>query len=285
MAISLDSLRRWAAAPSHDEGRSLALVRVAVAAILLTHALSALAHPDQLQGLGQLLGAHGLPPALAWALLLLQVACSAALLARRAVLAACAGHLLVLAAGIGMLYAPYWYIVGGAVVDGHPGMEFSVLLMACLLGLAWAQWPRAGEEARAQTERRGLDIIRISAALILATHPVHGVFDPAGLREFGHEMGRHGFPFGVFLVWTAMFTQILSSLALMLRRWVVPAVVGHLLVLGPGVWIAHWPDWFVAWPKHDGGMEYSFLLIACFVAVALAHGPARAEERMAPAAP
>lgn len=270
------SLGGWFRAEPRNPERSVELLRIVTALLLLAHPLHALLHPEEMRTLGAALAICHLPAAaaLAWGAALLQLACALALLAKRAVLPACLGSLLVVGAGAVLLYAPYWYVVGGATVDGHPGVEFNLLLMACLAGLLRGR--------RAGAARQGLDIVRISAALILATHPVHGVFDPAGLREFGKEMSGHGFPFGLFLVWAAMFTQILSSLALLLRRCVVPAVLGQFLILVPGVWIAHWPDWFVVWPKYDGGMEYSLLLIACFFAVGLAHWPAR--ERTAAAA-
>ena len=53
-----------------------------------------------------------------------------------------------------MLEAPYWFVVGGAVVPGHWGMEYSLLLMAALAAVLW------GRRAPA----RGLDLIRVAAA-------------------------------------------------------------------------------------------------------------------------
>jgi putative oxidoreductase len=213
----------------------------------------------------------------AWTVTLLQVGCSLALLTRRQIVLACLGHLMVLAMGIGLVHWPNWYALGGAAEDGHPGAEFSVLLMACLVGLLWAhRQPRRLKQESLQpvdiAAHQGLDIIRVASALILITHPLHGVIDPAGLRDFGHALEKMGFPFGVFLVWTTMFLQIGSSIALVARRFVVPACLGHIYVLSMGIWIAHAPRWFVV-GAGENGMEYSVLLIGCFLSMLLAHWP------------
>jgi putative oxidoreductase len=75
-----------------------------------------------------------------------------------------------------------------------------------------------------------------------------------------------------------MFLQIASSLALIARRFVIPACLGHILVLGTGVWLFHAPHWFVIGPDNvvgpgKEGMEYSTLLITCFVSILLAYWP------------
>lgn len=280
--MPLFALRPWFNAPVRHPGRSLDLVRITVALVLLVHPVYALTHASDLHGLGQLLTAHGFPVGLglAWAVTLLQIGCSLALVLRRFVVPACLAHLTVLVVGIWLVHWPNWYALGGAAEDGHPGAEFSVLLMACLLGVLWAhRQPRTEDGAPSMdiAARQGLDVVRWASAFILITHPLHGVADPAGLRDFGHGLEKLGFPFGVFLVWTTMFLQIGSSLALLARRFVVPACLGHIYVLGMGIWIAHAPRWFVVGPG-ENGMEYSTVFIACFTALLLAHWPREAAE-------
>jgi putative oxidoreductase len=294
--------RNWFNAPPEGADRSLHIVRVVVALILLMHPLYALAHPADIAAYGQLI-AHplyalthpgdmtgygqtlqsqglrwGLSLGAAWIAILLQLVCSMALLARRFVVPACIGHILVLAAGIWIVHLPHWYALGGAVEDGHPGAEFSVLLIACLAALLWAQ-----KKGTSESEQRALDILRVASALILIAHPVHGVFDPEGLRGFGEGFNSprfHHFQYGVPMVWTLMFFQIACCLAMLARRLVVPACLGHIFVLCMGIWISHAPRWFIVGPG-ENGVEYSLVFLACFSAVLLAHWPRRAgaEER------
>ena len=118
-------------------------------------------------------------------------------------------------------------------------------------------------------------------------HPLgalkEGMKDPTGLNDLGHYFSSIGFPFGVPLVWGAMFLQIGSSLALIARRLVVPACLGHFLVLGTGICLFHAPHWFVIGPDNvvgpgEEGVEYSLLLITCFFSILLAYWP-RSDSR------
>ena len=120
---------------------------------------------------------------------------------------------------------------------------------------------------------RSLDIVRITVALVLLVHGAHGVFNPDAMNGFGEFLDSLGFPFGVGVAWAVVVLQVLCSAALLLRRLVVPACLGHLLVLGTGVWTDHARHgWFVVGPG-ENGVEYSLTLIACLVAVLLAYWP------------
>lgn len=271
--------RNWFSSSPSDSGRSLDIVRIVVALILLIHPIYAFIHPGDIRGFGHFLESRGFPlgVGLAWMVMFLQVGSSLALMAGRLVVLGCMGHIFVLGMGIWLVHAPRWYTVGGAAEEGHPGAEFNVLLIACLLGVLWAHWHRVADgsspgEHGDLAARRGLDIVRVAAALILSTHPLHGVFHPAGLRGFGHQFDSSGFHYGLQLVWTLMFFQIACSLAVVVRRFVVPACAGHIFVFCMGIWQAHWPLWFVVGPGEEG-MEYSVLLIACFFSVLLAYWP------------
>jgi len=281
--------RNWLSGPAHDSSRSLDIVRVAVALILITHPVYALLHPANVRGFGHILESHHIPfgVGLAWAVMLIQAGCSLALVARRLVVPACIGHIFILGMGIWLVHAPRWRTVGLEDGDHHPGAEFSTLLIACLLGILCAYWHREGDgpslpEREDLPARRGLEVIRLAAAIILMIHPIgalrEGLRDPAGLNDLGHYFSSIGFPLGVPLVWGAMFLQIASSLALIARRLVVPACLGHFLVLGTGIWLFHAPHWFVIGPDNvvgpgEEGVEYSVLLIACFFSVLLAYWP------------
>lgn len=285
-SLSRDFVKRnWISGLSHDSSRSLDIVRVVVATILITHPVYALLHPANVRGFGHILESHHLPfgGGLAWAVMFLQVGCSLALVVQRLVVPACVGHIFVLGMGIWLVHAPRWRTVGLEDGDRHPGAEFSTLLIACLLGILWAHWQREGDGSSLDLSARcGLEVVRLAAAIILMIHPIgalrEGLRDPTGLNDLGHYFSSIGFPFGVPLVWGAMFLQIASSLALIARRLVVPACLGHFLVLGTGIWLFHAPHWFVIGPENvvgpgEEGVEYSVLLVACFFSVLLSYWP------------
>ena len=277
----------WFNGPVHDPNRSLNIVRMVVAFILSTHPIYALLHPVNIHGFGRFLESHYAPfgEGLAWAVIWFQIVCSLALAAQRFVIPACIGNILVLVVGIALVHAPKWRTVGLPDGDHQPGAEFSVLLLACLLAILWAHRRKSAEELApsghaAPSARFALELVRIASASILIIHPIGGLKDPAGLNDLGLYFSSIGFPFGVQLVWGAMFLQIASSLALIARRFVIPACIGHTLVLVTGICLFHAPHWFVIGPNdvvgpgHEG-IEYSTLLIGCFVSILLAYWPRR----------
>ncbi|HJV23086.1 MAG TPA: DoxX family protein [Holophagaceae bacterium] len=125
--------------PAHPEG-GLTFVRLAAAAILLVHPVSRLLH-HTVPVFGEWLGTQGFPmgTAVAYAVTFTELASGVALLSRRLVVPACAALIAILGMGIKMVHGPEgWFVVGG----GRNGMEYSVLLIACLAGVALAHWPR-----------------------------------------------------------------------------------------------------------------------------------------------
>ena len=129
--------------------------------------------------------------------------------------------------------------------------------------------------APASAAASGLDIVRITVALILAIHAGHGLFDPEGMIGFGKYLSSVGFPFGAALVWAIVLIQILSSTALIVRRLIVPACVCQIVILVSGIWLIHFHHgWFVVGDGRNG-MEFSVTLIACLFAVLWAYWPRR----------
>jgi uncharacterized membrane protein YphA (DoxX/SURF4 family) len=121
-----------------------------------------------------------------------------------------------------------------------------------------------------------LDIIRIVVAFIILMHPLHGMFHLDNIPPFGEYLSSLGFPFGLYLAWLVLITQMLCSALLFMRRLVVPACMGHIFILSVGIWFFHRPNgWYVVGPG-ERGMEFSVLMIACLVAVALAYWPRKA---------
>ena len=281
----MTTVSAWVTPTPHRTLRSVDLVRIVLAIVLFCHPAHALLHPEDARALGQALTDRGLPfgDALAWLALVTVLVCSLALLVRRLVAPAAIGAIAVVAGGL-VLYAPYWFVVGGAAEEGHPGMELNVQLLGCLAGVLWAYWPSVANRARAVD--RGFDVIRIISALALVPHGSLAflTWDVEGMRGWGEAMTGLGFPCGVALVWGIKALELTSSLARLARRLVVPACVGNLIVIVPGMWIAHHLRWFVNGPG-ENGVEFSVVLIAGAVASILAYWPARqAVPALVPAA-
>jgi lysophospholipase L1-like esterase len=273
--MNAPSLRAWIR-PVPGEGRAaLGALAAVVALVLVAHPLYDLAHPERVRDVGRALASRGLPAGalVAWTMTGLQLACAVGLVVRRLVVPACIGQLVLVGLAVVLVRAPHWYVVGGASTDGQPGIELDVLLMACVAAILWA---------RRGSPRRALDMIRIFAAAHILTHAAHAfvVWDVAGMRRWGEGMQEAGFPFGVLLVWSVISIQAVSSCALFVRCLVVPACVAQVAVLGAGIWIEHAPLWFVVGPG-EGGMEYSVLLIACFLCVLWVHWPRRSAAALA----
>jgi len=269
-------LAPWIAPTPRAQARSLDLVRWGTALVLLTHPLHALVYREDASQLADAIADHGLPAplVLAWGALLVQLAASGLLLAGRFVWQACAAHLAVLALGIWILHWPDWYAAGGAVTEGHPGAEFSAVLMAALGGVLVSRLPWRSDETRARAVRHGLDLVRIGAVLVMVTHPLHLITDLEGVRDFGEGLEARGFPCGVVLVCTLTALQLLGAVAFLTRRLVVPGALGMLFVHGMGMIVHHHLRWFAVGPG-DEGNEFPAMLMLCFFAVMIAHWPAR----------
>jgi putative oxidoreductase len=127
--------------------------------------------------------------------------------------------------------------------------------------------------ARPSNPVQGLDIVRVGVALIILMHPLHGFFHYQNIAFFGDYLGSLGYPFGVALAWTVLIIQTLCSLALIVNRLVVPACIGHIVVVIFGLIHFHYPNgWYVVGPG-TGGMEWAFILLACLLGVLWAYLP------------
>lgn len=117
------------------------VVRVTVAVLLGIHGL---VRPldGGVAGFGGWLGSQGFPfgVALAWAITLFEIVGATCLALGRWVRVVASGHILILLGGIAMVHAPEgWFVVG----RGRNGVEYSVLLVACLVSVILSSRPRA----------------------------------------------------------------------------------------------------------------------------------------------
>jgi putative oxidoreductase len=269
----------WFRATPHQTLRSVELVRVCAAIIVLAHPLHALLHPADAAQLAAGLAAKGVPQStlVAWAGLALLLLSGLGLLVRRVAARAALVAMGVIFFGSALLYAPRWYVLGGEVEDGAPGVEFSAVLLVALASVALT-WRTPDLSSARRASARGLQWLGAASALAMLTHG-YGPFvrlDVEGMHAWGVSMTQRGFPYGVALVWSLKGLEAVSSLARLFRRLVVPACVGHLLILVPGMVISQRLDWFDLGPG-EGGIEYPVLLAACTFATLLAYWPRRSQ--------
>jgi len=262
----------WLSSSPHDSLRSVELVRVTVAVVLLTHPLHALLHTDDVAALAQKLGEQGMPwsTGAAWLGLGVQLVAALGLFVRRFAAPAALASMAVVLVGSAILYAPRWFVLGGEAEDGQPGVEFSVLLLVALAAVAWT-WRGRDRHRAAEV---GLQVIAIGSALMLLPHALIAFvkLDFEGMRQWGEGMTKLGFPHGVALVWGLKSLELVSCIARLSRRLVVPACLGHLVILLPGMVISQHMDWFDVGPG-EGGIEYPLILSACTIATLLAYWP------------
>jgi len=118
--------------------RAVLIVRVTVAVLLGIHGWHR-AFSGTMPLFGDFLESHGLPAgeAVAWAITAFEIGASVLLAAGRYVRFVVPGFALILLGGIATVHASEgWFVVGA----GRNGVEFSVLLLACLAAL-WLAHP------------------------------------------------------------------------------------------------------------------------------------------------
>lgn len=121
---------------------SLSILRIALAVLLFIHGAHRALHWDpNVTGFGEWLSSLGFPFGFYWAaaVTLYELIAPLFLMARRFVTLACIGHIVIVALGIVLVHWPSgWFVVG----SGRNGMEYSVLLLAGLIAVAWAYAPK-----------------------------------------------------------------------------------------------------------------------------------------------
>jgi len=120
---------------------ALSAVRIGVAFLIFIHGAFRASHWDPyVTGFGQWLSSIGFPEGFYWgvAVTVYELVAPLLILARRFVTLACLGHIVIVALGAVLVHYPDgWFVVGA----GRNGMEYSVLLLVCLVAVAWAHAP------------------------------------------------------------------------------------------------------------------------------------------------
>jgi putative oxidoreductase len=117
-------------------------------------------------------------------------------------------------------------------------------------------------------------IMRLAISIIFLLHSLHGIFTKTDVNDFGNFfLNKVGFaPFGIFIAWAVVVSQVITSLFLMANKYVKIACVINILILLAGIVTVHFQEgWFVVGGGRNG-MEFSFLLICVLLAILFSDG-------------
>jgi putative oxidoreductase len=114
-----------------------------------------------------------------------------------------------------------------------------------------------------------LTLIRVVLAAIMFAHGAARISN-GGIGGFGDFLAGHGFPLGFYIAWAITLFEIVGAvlLAVGVYAWIIALLFAvHLIA---GIVMVHGKEgWFVVGPGRNG-MEFNVLLIAGFLATALA---------------
>lgn len=121
--------------------------------------------------------------------------------------------------------------------------------------------------AFSDSKSAALIFIRVVLAVLMFIHGAARI--PNGtVDDFGGFLGSQGFPLGFYVAWAITLFELIGSvlLAAGFYTWILALVfAAHLIA---GIVLVHWKDgWFVVGSGRNG-IEYSVLLITCFLAIA-----------------
>lgn len=115
-------------------------------------------------------------------------------------------------------------------------------------------------------EKLALTIIRVAAAGKMLIHGIARIVND-GVTPFDGFLSSLGFP--PYSAWVITLFEIMGALLLMGNRWVIPISILFILQLLMGIILVHGREgWFVVGAGRNG-VEYSVLLIICFISTLL----------------
>lgn len=122
------------------------------------------------------------------------------------------------------------------------------------------------------TRSIGIGLLRVAIAAIMFIHGVARVW-LGTVDDFGEGITAWGFPFGPVIAWTITGVELVGGAVFAAGYFVLPLACWFVLILTSGIVLVHAESgWFVVGAGRNG-MEFSVLLIACFLVVALTHPP------------
>ena len=106
-------------------------------------------------------------------------------------------------------------------------------------------------------------LLRFGAAIVFLSHSLHGIFTGNDVNDFGNLfLNKIGFsPFGVFIAWGVVLSQIITSVLLIVNKVVRISCIINIIILVFGIITVHFAEgWYVVGAGRNG-MEFSFILI------------------------
>lgn len=106
-------------------------------------------------------------------------------------------------------------------------------------------------------------LLRLPASIIFLSHSLHGIFTGNDVNDFGiFFLNKIGFaPFGLFIAWAVVLSQVFTSVLLLIDRYVKIASLINIAILIMGIALVHFKEgWFVVGGGRNG-MEFSVVLI------------------------
>jgi len=115
-----------------------------------------------------------------------------------------------------------------------------------------------------------LTFLRIVVALSMFVHGVARIY--LGIvDDFGGFLTLQGFPLGFYLAWAITIFEIVGSVLLVIGFYVAPLAIVFVAHLLCGIFLVHLKEgWFVVGAGRNG-TEFSVLLIACFIVLAISY--------------
>ena len=117
---------------------------------------------------------------------------------------------------------------------------------------------------------KALLFLRVVLASLMFVHGAARISNGT-VDDFGGFLGSQGIPLGFYAAWAITLFELVGSvlLAVGFYTWIIAVLFA--IELGTGIAMVHWKQgWFVV-GAGTGGMEYSVLLIACFLSIAIAN--------------
>jgi putative oxidoreductase len=121
-----------------------------------------------------------------------------------------------------------------------------------------------------QSRNFALIFLRIIVALLMLIHGIARIYFGI-VDDFGEFLTLNNFPLGFYLAWAITSFEIVGSVLLAIGRYVAPLAIIFAVHLLCGILLVHLKEgWFVVGAGKNGA-EYSVLLIAVFITLAVSH--------------
>lgn len=115
-----------------------------------------------------------------------------------------------------------------------------------------------------------LVLIRIVLAVLMFAHGMARISNGT-VDDFGVFLGSKGIPLGFFVAWAITLFELVGSVLLAVGFYTYIIALLFAVELALGIAMVHWKEgWFVVGAGRNG-IEYSVLLIAAFLATAIAN--------------